>query len=94
MTLTIADQASQSDFANPNSPILDPRGLAHMLGISPATIPALRSRNPERLPPPYLSRPLRWRRETVVRWMERRERQEEERVEREFAAMTRAVRRA
>lgn len=94
MALTISEHGFQADFANPDSPILDPKGLAHLLGISPATIPALRSRNPERLPPPYLSRPLRWRRETVVRWMERRERVEEERVEREFAAMTRAVRRA
>lgn len=94
MALTIADDASATDFANPNSPTLDPKGLAHLLGISPATIPALRSRNPERLPPPYLTRPLRWRRETVVRWMERRERQEEERVERELSAFGRSVRRA
>lgn len=94
MTLTIAEHGPRADFADPNSSILDPKGLAGLLGISPATIPALRSRSPERLPPPFLTRPLRWRRETVVRWMDRRERQEEERVERELAGITRSLRRA
>ncbi len=66
------------------SPVLSLRDLAALLQISPATIPSLRSRNPEKLPVPFLSRPLRWRREAVVRWMEQREREEQARIEREF----------
>lgn len=68
--------AETSDLRNPASPILDTHGLAALLGISPASIPALRSRSPDKLPPPFLSRPLRWRRETIIRWMDERERQE------------------
>lgn len=69
-----------SDLRNPNNPILDVYGLAALLGISSASIPALRSRTPEKLPPPYLSRPLRWRRETAVRWMDEQERREAIRI--------------
>lgn len=69
----------QLDLTNPNSPILDIDGLAALLAISPASIPARRSRTPERVPPPYLSRPLRWRRETVLRWIT----EQEERARRE-----------
>jgi hypothetical protein len=70
--------------SDPNSPILDLVGLAALLRISPASIPSLRSRTPERLPPPFFNRPLRWRREGVLRWMERKEQAEVERIEREL----------
>src|SRR5207244_1905017 len=46
--------------------VLDVRGLTAMLRISPATISSMRSRNPEKLPVPFLSRPLLWRREAVA----------------------------
>lgn len=58
---------------NPENSILDVDGLAALLGISSASIPSQRSRSPEKLPPPYLTRPLRWRRETVVGWMKEQE---------------------
>lgn len=69
------------NFTDPMGEILGPVGLAALLGISPSTIPSLRSRDPHKLPPPYLSRPLRWRREGVLRWMESRELAELRRIE-------------
>lgn len=70
----------RSTTSDPSSPVLDPHGLAALLGISAASIPSFRSRNPEKLPAPFLSRPLRWRREAVLRWIEQREREEAERL--------------
>lgn len=67
------------DLKNPASAVLDIDGLAALLAISPASIPGQRCRSPEKLPPPYLTRPLRWRRETVVRWIN----EQEERARRE-----------
>lgn len=61
------------NLKSPDNTILDVDGLAALLGISPATIPAQRSRTPHKLPPPYLSRPLRWRREAVLLWIQERE---------------------
>ena len=58
---------------SPDNAILDVDGLAALLGISPATIPTQRSRAPHKLPPPYLTRPLRWRRETVLLWIQEQE---------------------
>ena len=69
----MATSSNYTDLKNPDSTILDIDGLAALLGISAASIPAQRSRSPEKLPPPFLSRPLRWRRETVVRWMDQQE---------------------
>lgn len=76
LATTDNNQPDASDLRNPNNAVLDTYGLAALLGISPASIPALRSRSPDKLPPPFLSRPLRWRRETVMRWMDEKERQE------------------
>lgn len=58
---------------NPDNAILDVDGLAALLGISPTTIPTQRSRAPHKLPPPYLTRPLRWRRTTVLLWIQEQE---------------------
>lgn len=94
-TINQASPSSKSTSTqDPLSMVLDAVGLAALLGISPATIPSLRSRNPAKLPPPFLTRPLRWRRDAVLKWMERREREEEERHERELATTMRALRRA
>ena len=75
------NQKNSGKFADPMGEILGPIGLAALLGISPSTIPSLRSRDPHKLPPPYLTRPLRWRREGVLRWMESREQAELSRLE-------------
>ena len=83
--------APDAEFISPVLSLLD---LAALLRISPATIPSMRSRNPEKLPVPFLSRPLRWRREAVLRWMEQREREEQERIDREFSIPLRRSRQA
>jgi len=57
----------------PDAQIVGITGLARMLGISPATIATKRTRAPEELPPSFLDRPARWRRETVIRWIAQRE---------------------
>jgi hypothetical protein len=70
----------RSDPSNPDSAVLDAEGLAALLCISVATILTQRSRTPEKLPPPFLLRPLRWRRSTVFRWMDHQEQKEDERA--------------
>lgn len=65
-----------------DSAVLDVQGLASLTQIPKATILTLRSRSPERLPPPFRLRPLRWRTQTVVRWMEKQEQSELERIAR------------
>lgn len=74
-------QSKDKKFSDPMGEILGPLGLAALLGISPNTIPSLRSRDPQKLPPPYITRPLRWRREGVLRWMEAREQAEIQKIE-------------
>lgn len=64
--------------------VLDREGLAALMGVSPDSIKQMRSRNPAALPTPFLTRPLRWRREVVMRWMERREQEEAARIQRLF----------
>lgn len=49
--------------------VINLAGLASMLDISPATILTLRSRDPQRLPAPWRTRPLRWLRGDVLAWM-------------------------
>lgn len=53
--------------------ILDVAGLSHILGLSVATVFTWRSRQPEMLPPPFLSKPPRWRAVAVEKWMEDQE---------------------
>lgn len=65
--------------------ILGPAELAAAMGLTENTIRTLRSTRPQALPTPFLTRPLRWRRESVLRWMEQREREEAERIRRLFA---------
>lgn len=64
--------------------VLDRDELAALMGVSPDSIKQMRSRNPAALPTPFLTRPLRWRREVVLRWMESRERSEAARIQRLF----------
>jgi hypothetical protein len=64
------------------SVVLDVQGFAVLAHIPKATILTLRSRSPDKLPPPFRLRPLRWRAETVVRWMEEQEQSELERISR------------
>ena len=64
------------------SAVLDVQGFAVLAHIPKATILTLRSRSPDKLPPPFRQRPLRWRTETVVRWMEEQEQSELERISR------------
>jgi predicted DNA-binding transcriptional regulator AlpA len=78
--MTTTDKPS-SDLKDPSNPLLDCEGLAALLGISPASIASIRSRSPQRLPPPYLGRPLRWRRETVLSWMSAQEAKAQQRAE-------------
>lgn len=55
--------------------------VSALLGLSPATLLTLRCRAPERLPPSWRSRPLRWRRKTVLKWIEEQETIERRRCE-------------
>jgi len=66
------------------SAVLDIQGFSILAQIPKATILTLRSRAPEKLPPAYWQRPLRWRVETVMRWMEKREQHELGKIERIF----------
>lgn len=61
--------------------ILDVAALAAKLGISISSLRARRARDPNSLPPPFLRRPLRWRRATVARWMDQAEHAEGARAE-------------
>lgn len=72
--LVMTSQTNEaSELRDPNNPILDQYGLATLLGISPKSIPAKRSRTPNELPPPFFRRPLRWRRDGVLEWMKQQE---------------------
>lgn len=75
---------SNDDLSNPDSLILDTAGLARLMKISPASIATLRSRDPIKVPPPFMRRPLRWRREAVLHWMQERERLEQLRIDRAY----------
>lgn len=80
---------------DPNeSLILGPAELAAAMGLTENTIRTLRSTRPQALPTPFLTRPLRWRRESVMRWMEQREREEAERIRRLFVPSARSARSA
>lgn len=70
--------------------VLDRESLAALMGISAESIKQMRSRNPLGLPTPFMTRPLRWRRESVERWMEAREREESERIRRLFQPSARS----
>lgn len=74
-----AVESNEADLA-----VLDVQGFSSLAHIPKATILTLRSRSPDKLPPPFRLRPLRWRVQTVVRWMEKQEQHELERIERVF----------
>lgn len=74
--------------------VLGPTELALRIGLSVGTIMQRRSKMPQSLPTPFLTRPLRWRREAVERWMEQREREEAERIRRLFVPSARSARAA
>lgn len=71
----------QHSLHNPASDMLDVAGLSILLGLSPATVLTLRARAPDRVPPPWRTRPLRWRREAVMRWLADQENREQRRIE-------------
>lgn len=71
-----------SDRATIRVDVLDVAGLAELLRIPESTILTLRSRAPERLPPPFRTRPLRWRAGTAIAWMAREEQAEAARIAR------------
>lgn len=60
--------------------MLDLTGLSEMLGLSPSTILTLRTRAPDRVPTPWRTRPLRWRRTTVHEWIREQEIEERRKV--------------
>ena len=68
----------------PESSVIDVQGFARLTHIAKATILTLRSRAPDQLPPPFRQHPLRWRTQTVVRWMEKLEQRELERIARHY----------
>ena len=70
--------------------VLDREALAAVMGVSAESIKQMRSKNPLALPTPFMTRPLRWRREVVLRWMEQREREEAERIRRLFQPSARS----
>jgi len=77
--------SSPEQIAAPNdleSAVLDVHAFARLAHIPKATILTLRSRSPDKLPPPFHLRPLLWRAQTVVRWMEKQEQTELERIAR------------
>ena len=77
--------SSPEQIAAPNdleSAVLDVHAFARLAHIPKATILTLRSRSPDKLPPPFRLRPLLWRAQTVVRWMEKQEQTELERIAR------------
>lgn len=84
---------SEQDLRNPANPLLDVHGLAALLGVSAQSIPAQRSRTPHKLPPPFLTRPLRWRREAVVQWMQKQEHMEVARAAEQLRTGDRPARR-
>jgi hypothetical protein len=64
-----------------NPEMLDLAALSALLQLSPATILTQRTRAPDRVPPAWRSRPLRWRRDAVMDWLIKQEREEQRRVE-------------
>ena len=71
-----------SSAPNSSTPeMLDLAALSALLHLSPATILTQRTRAPDRVPPAWRSRPLRWRRDAVLQWLIEQERQEQRRVE-------------
>ncbi len=73
-------ETTASDRPKISIDVLDVAGLASLLRIPESTILTLRSRAPERLPPPFRTRPLRWRVGTAVEWMAREEQVEAARI--------------
>jgi hypothetical protein len=73
-------QRSLEEEATTAAQVLDVQALADLTQIPKATILTMRSRTPEKLPPPFRQRPLRWRRQTVMSWMERQEQEEIARI--------------
>lgn len=63
--------------------------LSACIGLAVGTIKQLRSRNPAKLPTPYLTRPLKWRAEVVESWMRNREAEEERRIKSLFEPVPR-----
>lgn len=61
--------------------MLDLAALSALLKLSPATILTQRTRAPDRVPPAWRSRPLRWRRDAVLQWLIEQEKEEQRRVE-------------
>lgn len=88
-----SDDTSEQDLRNPTNAVLNVHGLAALLGVSAQSIPAQRSRTPHRLPPPFLARPLRWRREAVVQWMQKQEHMEVARAAEQLRTGDRPARR-
>jgi len=65
--------AQEHSLDDPDAQVLGISGLARLLGIAPSTITTKRTRAPHDLPPSFIDRPARWRRETVIRWIAQRE---------------------
>lgn len=91
--MNTSDDTPEQDLRNPANAVLDINGLAALLGISAQSIPAQRSRTPHKLPPPFLTRPLRWRREAVVQWMQKQEQMEVARATEQLRTGDRSARR-
>lgn len=91
--MNTSDDTPEQDLRNPSNAVLDIHGLSALLGISAQSIPAQRSRTPHKLPPPFLTRPLRWRREAVVEWMRKQEQLEVARASEQLRTGDRPARR-
>ncbi|WP_299687919.1 hypothetical protein [Hydrocarboniphaga sp.] len=84
------EKGSLRAFSAPKSnesETLDVDAFAVLTLIPKATVLTLRSRSPDRLPPPFRQRPLRWRRQTVVQWMKDEEKHEIDRIARLTAGL-------
>lgn len=82
MTETSSSQIGPKISKLDETEALDVAAFAMLTLIPKATVLTLRSRSPERLPPPFRQRPLRWRRQTVVQWMKDEESHEIDRIAR------------
>lgn len=78
--ISSSSQRRLEEEATTATQVLDVQALAELTQIPKATILTLRSRAPEKLPPPFRLRPLRWRLQTVMTWMERQEQEEIARI--------------
>ena len=83
------NHADPNDVDSPDSPVLSLVGLARYLGLPYTTLKASRSRCPDSLPPPFHTRPLRWRRQTVDRWLAARDLEEQQRIARSMQPVSR-----